>query len=199
MTWLWSYLVPVPSRASPPHLLLPPRAYKYEAKRRRKRGFMAALLVNPPPSSLSLLRFASFRTSSSSCHRPLLRLASPPILCRYRVRALESSSAARKTDDENEEEASKNGEGFDSDGAVAEKTAGEVGEAGGGEFPVEEEFEMEEFDWWRRFVVKTRMLFALPWERVKKRSVLSMKLRGQVGLTGSPAFFSLFVFRDLHS
>ncbi|KAG6501005.1 hypothetical protein ZIOFF_040870 [Zingiber officinale] len=106
---------------------------------------------------------------------------------------LESSSAASKTEGDNEEAASKNGEGFDSDGAVAEKTDGAVGEAEGREFPVEEEFEMEEFDWWRLFVVKTRMLFALPWERVKKGSVLSMKLRGQVGLTGSPAFFSLFL------
>ncbi|XP_042407948.1 serine protease SPPA, chloroplastic-like [Zingiber officinale] len=141
---------------------------------------MAALLLNTPPSSLSLLGFASLRSSSSSCRRPLLRLASPPILCRYRARALESSSAASKTEGDNEEAASKNGEGFDSDGAVAEKTDGAVGEAEGREFPVEEEFEMEEFDWWRLFVVKTRMLFALPWERVKKGSVLSMKLRGQI-------------------
>lgn len=44
------------------------------------------------------------------------------------------------------------------------------------------EFEMEEFDLWRKFIVKVRMLFALPWERVKKGSVLSMKLKGQVGV-----------------
>lgn len=42
------------------------------------------------------------------------------------------------------------------------------------------EFEMEEFDLWRKFIVKVRMLFALPWERVKKGSVLSMKLKGQI-------------------
>lgn len=44
------------------------------------------------------------------------------------------------------------------------------------------EFEMEEFNLWRTFLVKVRMLFALPWERVKKGSVLSMKLKGQVGV-----------------
>lgn len=39
---------------------------------------------------------------------------------------------------------------------------------------------MEEFGPWRQFVVKTRMLFAWPWERVKKGSVLSLKLRGEI-------------------
>lgn len=42
------------------------------------------------------------------------------------------------------------------------------------------EFEMDDFGWWKNFVVKLRMLFAFPWERVKKGSVLSMKLRGQI-------------------
>ncbi|CAA6659671.1 unnamed protein product [Spirodela intermedia] len=39
---------------------------------------------------------------------------------------------------------------------------------------------MMEFDWWRRFLVRLRMLFALPWERVRKGSVLSMKLKGTI-------------------
>lgn len=47
------------------------------------------------------------------------------------------------------------------------------------EFP-SGEFEMEEFGWWRQFVVKLRMLIAPPWQRVRKGSVLSMKLRGEV-------------------
>ncbi|KAK1268512.1 hypothetical protein QJS04_geneDACA006755 [Acorus gramineus] len=42
------------------------------------------------------------------------------------------------------------------------------------------EFAMEEFGPWRTFVVKLRMLFALPWERVRKGSVLSMKLKGEI-------------------
>lgn len=44
------------------------------------------------------------------------------------------------------------------------------------------EFEFREFGAWKRFTVKCKMLFAFPWERVRKGSVLSMKLRGQVQL-----------------
>lgn len=44
------------------------------------------------------------------------------------------------------------------------------------------EFEFREFGAWKRFTVKCKMLFSFPWERVRKGSVLSMKLRGQVQL-----------------
>ncbi|XP_056170766.1 serine protease SPPA, chloroplastic isoform X2 [Syzygium oleosum] len=42
------------------------------------------------------------------------------------------------------------------------------------------EFEFEEFGAWKKFGVKLKMLVAFPWERVKKGSVLTMKLRGQI-------------------
>lgn len=42
------------------------------------------------------------------------------------------------------------------------------------------EFEFEKFSPWKNFTVKLRMLVAFPWERVRKGSVLTMKLRGQV-------------------
>lgn len=42
------------------------------------------------------------------------------------------------------------------------------------------EFEFEKVSGWKSFVVKLRMLIAFPWERVRKGSVLTMKLRGQV-------------------
>lgn len=42
------------------------------------------------------------------------------------------------------------------------------------------EFEFEEYGAWKRLVVKFRMLFAFPWERIRKGSVLTMKLRGQI-------------------
>lgn len=42
------------------------------------------------------------------------------------------------------------------------------------------EFEYEKPSSWMSFVVKLRMLLTLPWQRVKKGSVLTMKLRGQV-------------------
>ncbi|KAG0466381.1 hypothetical protein HPP92_017961 [Vanilla planifolia] len=48
-----------------------------------------------------------------------------------------------------------------------------------GEYPLGE-FEIEEFGWWMKVMVKLRMLFALPWERVKKGSVLTMKLGGRI-------------------
>ncbi|KAI4303748.1 hypothetical protein MLD38_039344 [Melastoma candidum] len=47
------------------------------------------------------------------------------------------------------------------------------------EFPTGE-FEFREFGPWRKLGVKVKMLVAFPWERVKKGSVLTMKLRGQI-------------------
>ncbi|KAK4479288.1 hypothetical protein RD792_014799 [Penstemon davidsonii] len=42
------------------------------------------------------------------------------------------------------------------------------------------EFVYKELDPWASFTVKLKMLFALPWERVKKGSVLTMKIRGEI-------------------
>ncbi|MED6194097.1 hypothetical protein PIB30_025344 [Stylosanthes scabra] len=42
------------------------------------------------------------------------------------------------------------------------------------------EFKFEPVTGFRTFLVKLNMLFALPWERVRKGSVLTMKLRGQI-------------------
>ncbi|KAM3380878.1 serine protease SPPA, chloroplastic isoform X1 [Capsicum galapagoense] len=42
------------------------------------------------------------------------------------------------------------------------------------------EFEFEEYGAWKSLIVKFKMLFAFPWERVRKGSVLTMKLRGQI-------------------
>ncbi|KAK9926196.1 hypothetical protein M0R45_023438 [Rubus argutus] len=42
------------------------------------------------------------------------------------------------------------------------------------------EFQFQEASLWKSFVIKLRMLFAYPWERVKKGSVLTMTLRGQI-------------------
>jgi len=48
------------------------------------------------------------------------------------------------------------------------------------------EFEFEPITGWRNFVVKVKMLIAYPWERVRKGSVLTMKLRGQVSFYPFP-------------
>ncbi|KAJ8752251.1 hypothetical protein K2173_003887 [Erythroxylum novogranatense] len=42
------------------------------------------------------------------------------------------------------------------------------------------DFQFRELGAWERFLVKLRMLVAFPWERVRKGSVLTMKLRGQI-------------------
>lgn len=50
---------------------------------------------------------------------------------------------------------------------------------GDDEYPTGE-FEFRPYGPWDSFLVKCKMLFAIPWERVQKGSVLTMKLRGQV-------------------
>ncbi|KAL3824792.1 hypothetical protein ACJIZ3_020821 [Penstemon smallii] len=42
------------------------------------------------------------------------------------------------------------------------------------------EFVYKKLDPWASFTVKLKMLFALPWERVKKGSVLTMKIQGEI-------------------
>ncbi|KAK9105356.1 hypothetical protein Scep_022200 [Stephania cephalantha] len=90
------------------------------------------------------------------------------------VRALESSASETKKD--------KDGGGADSDsetelGKSVDDNNGSV--RGNGDY-ADGEFVFQERDGWKSFVVKLRMLFALPWERVRKGSVLSMKLRGKI-------------------
>lgn len=142
---------------------------------------MSTLLINSqsPPSALihgflnrsrSVPNLAAASRSSSRQSHVLLLSSNLPRR-RFRARAVEPSTA--KTSDDEE---SKSVGNLNSDAAAVEKAV-PVGWAS--DYPTGE-FEMEEFGWWRCFVVKVRMLFALPWERVRKRSVLSMQLRGQV-------------------
>eukprot|EP00252_Welwitschia_mirabilis_P014721 TRINITY_DN3254_c0_g1_i1.p1 TRINITY_DN3254_c0_g1~~TRINITY_DN3254_c0_g1_i1.p1 ORF type:complete len:707 (-),score=128.67 TRINITY_DN3254_c0_g1_i1:275-2395(-) len=42
------------------------------------------------------------------------------------------------------------------------------------------EFDYKPLQGWSLFIVKLKMLFALPWERVKKGSILHMKLKGKI-------------------
>ncbi|XP_022885616.1 serine protease SPPA, chloroplastic-like [Olea europaea var. sylvestris] len=42
------------------------------------------------------------------------------------------------------------------------------------------EFVFRKYDLWESFTVKLKMLFAFPWERVKKGSVLTMRIRGEI-------------------
>ncbi|XP_073010408.1 serine protease SPPA, chloroplastic [Typha latifolia] len=134
------------------------------------------LLLKPPPlslhalnqqgrklSTLLLLSSPSPKHQSFFSSRLLFSNSSSPTPLRspFPIRALDSKAA-----EEGEKEAT--------DGAPPP-----IPEDKDASFPTGE-FEMEEFNWWRRFVVKARMLIAPPWERVKKGSVLSIKLRGQI-------------------
>ncbi|XP_038975089.1 serine protease SPPA, chloroplastic-like [Phoenix dactylifera] len=166
----------------PPHGQL--HALNHSASRRNLSAFLASSSFKPPLSPL--LHFSPSLPSSSSRPPPLRRssLSSPRRI--FPVRALESSSTAR-TNNEDKEESKAGGE---DDGAPPSSPSTAAASGPGDGVLVEKagldgvlptgEFEMEEFGWWKSFVVKLRMLFAFPWERVKKGSVLTMKLRGQI-------------------
>lgn len=57
------------------------------------------------------------------------------------------------------------------------------------------EFVYREHDFWKNLVVKSRMLIAWPWQRVKKGSVLTMKLRGEVRYWFCFLCFHVFAFQ----
>ncbi|XP_010905778.1 serine protease SPPA, chloroplastic isoform X1 [Elaeis guineensis] len=167
-------------------LLKPPHGRLHAVNHSTSRSALSTLLSSSKPPLSPLLHISPSLPSFSSPPPPLRRssLSFPRRI--FPVRALESSSTAR-TDNEDKEKSKAGGE---DDGAPpsSSSTTAESGTDDGvlvekagldGGLPTGE-FEMEEFAWWKSFVVKLRMLFAFPWERVKKGSVLTMKLRGQI-------------------
>ncbi|XWS51278.1 hypothetical protein CRYUN_Cryun12cG0163000 [Craigia yunnanensis] len=81
----------------------------------------------------------------------------------FSTRAFDDSSSSIETQKEKEEKVgSQSGERPETE----EYPSGEV--------------EYERMSGWKSFVVKFKMLIAFPWERVRKGSVLTMKLRGQI-------------------
>ncbi|CAN6714220.1 unnamed protein product [Malus baccata var. baccata] len=101
----------------------------------------------------------------SQCHRLQSVSPSPPLSLRsISARAFDSSSPETKEEESKE-----------SDGEIVIKTT----TADTKEYP-SGEFQFEKASAWKSFVVKLRMLIAFPWQRVKKGSVLTIKLRGQV-------------------
>ncbi|XP_009346423.1 serine protease SPPA, chloroplastic [Pyrus x bretschneideri] len=101
----------------------------------------------------------------SQCLRPQSISPSPPLSLRsISARAIESSSPETKEEELKE-----------SDGEIVNK----ITTADTKEYP-SGEFQFEKASAWKSFVVKLRMLIAFPWQRVKKGSVLTIKLRGQV-------------------
>lgn len=95
---------------------------------------------------------------------------------KFLVRAFDSSSEeTKKTEGEQEEEQEKDGNESGSEVRVSSERVRKSEE----DYP-SGEFQFEKPGAWKSFVVKLRMLVAFPWERVRKGSVLTMKLRGQI-------------------
>ncbi|KAL9337614.1 hypothetical protein Peur_069383 [Populus x canadensis] len=115
----------------------------------------ASILSKKPPnlsSSLALFRKATLYSSFLS--------PSSSFRCRtFSVRAFDSDDS--KTEQEEEKKESFHVKKSDED------------------YP-SGEFDFQEIGAWNRFLVKLKMLIAFPWERVRKGSVLTMKLRGQI-------------------
>ncbi|GMP33183.1 hypothetical protein CsSME_00006617 [Camellia sinensis var. sinensis] len=147
-----------------------------------RRSFSSITLSSSPPSilltpSLSPLRskFSLF-TPLSNPPQPLFQsLSNSRPRRNLSIRAFDSSSEAKKDQVSAEKEKDPNSSETPGDGGNGSvRSSDDVYPSG--------EFEFEEFGAWRKFVVKLRMLFAFPWERIRKGSVLNMKLRGQVSI-----------------
>ncbi|KAM5571019.1 hypothetical protein ABKV19_011578 [Rosa sericea] len=117
---------------------------------------------------------ASLSTPLLHSHcRPLFSHSPSPLSLRRRlsVRAFDDSSSATKP-----EESTENGAVSAPEAKIDAENANATTDK---DYP-SGEFQFQEASLWKSFVVKLRMLFAYPWERVKKGSVLTMTLRGQI-------------------
>ncbi|KAI4335855.1 hypothetical protein L6164_014460 [Bauhinia variegata] len=132
------------------------------------------LSVSCPTRSPTALQFqCRFSVSSLSLTHPLT--LKPFQSCRGQsVRAFDSSDAKNEAPVE-QELVKKDGKDGDYDSGVNNESV----KLTDGDYP-SGEFEFEPITGWRSFLVKLKMLVAFPWERVRKGSVLTMKLRGQI-------------------
>ncbi|KAI3504727.1 hypothetical protein L1887_26405 [Cichorium endivia] len=124
----------------------------------------AILTKSRPPRHLPPSQFSLPHVTSTHYHLPKPHRS-------ISIRAVNSSS-----DTKSEDVSSENQDGkidlkseLDNNGSVRGDDAYPSGE-----------FEYESPGAWKTFVVKLRMLIAYPWQRVRKGSVLNLKLRGQI-------------------
>ncbi|XP_021909194.1 serine protease SPPA, chloroplastic isoform X2 [Carica papaya] len=122
------------------------------------RYYPLAFLSNPPSS---LLLPHSLSSSSSHYQRRS-----------FSARAFDDSSSPSDTRRQPQQQEAENEK-------VKEEEEREVLMGKPEDFP-SGEFVYEKMNAWKSFIVKLRMLIAFPWERVRKGSVLTMKLRGQI-------------------
>lgn len=124
-----------------------------------------ASVILSASNSIDVPSSSSLRFALSLCPRGL----AGPTRRSFSVRAFESSSSS---------DSAKLG---DEDAETEEKVHSERVRRSEEEYP-SGEFRFEKPSALKSFVVKLRMLVAFPWERVRKGSVLTMKLRGQVSI-----------------
>ncbi|XP_057439776.1 serine protease SPPA, chloroplastic-like [Lotus japonicus] len=140
---------------------------------------MSTLLLLPTPPFTSIHRRSNTTLSSSSSaslsllpshHHPLTLPRFHSTARRGNLSLLRRAVDSSSFSDPKTEEAAEQDEGSVNSETV--RLADEDYPSG--------EFEFEAITGWRNFLVKVKMLFAYPWERVRKGSVLTMKLRGQI-------------------
>lgn len=146
-------------------------------------------------SSLSHLHFSRRFSLSLPSHYLPLTLETPSSSSSLRepsrnfsTQAFDSSSET-KAGDEKEQRVGKEDNGNGSEVRVNSESVRSSDE----EYP-SGEFQFEKPGAWKSFVVKLRMLVAFPWERVRKGSVLTMKLRGQVFLSFLPLAGYIYIY-----
>ncbi|XP_020239250.1 serine protease SPPA, chloroplastic [Cajanus cajan] len=134
---------------------------------------MSKLLLHSSPLTTSIHRCNALSSAFSlqfQCRFSSSLLSRPhPLRSHARrgglsPRAFDSSSDAKSAE-----------EAEDKEGAVENRSVMIADE----DYP-SGEFDFEPITGWRSFLVKLKMLLAFPWERVRKGSVLTMKLRGQI-------------------
>lgn len=154
--------------------------------RRKDVGEMSKLLLLQTPHFTTV----HIRTTISS----LLSKSPPPILYLRRLQTLPPPLPSPYYSEFYRNFSCKSFDTTNDDVVTSEEKAkDEIGDDGNGKMSGSEhkgkgddveyptgEFEFSPYGTWESFLVKCKMLFAIPWERVRKGSVLTMKLRGQI-------------------
>ncbi|OIW15427.1 hypothetical protein TanjilG_12281 [Lupinus angustifolius] len=123
------------------------------------------------PSTPHLTSFQRSHSLSFSSSIPFQSQFSHTLPRHLSLRAFNSSSSSSFSDPKSKEEENILGKGEEEENGINNKSDEDYPSG---------EFEFEPITGWRNFLVKLKMLVALPWERVRKGSVLTMKLRGQI-------------------
>ncbi|GAV77766.1 Peptidase_S49 domain-containing protein [Cephalotus follicularis] len=121
------------------------------------RSLTSITILSKPLTTFKPVSSSPLKSKHRRFSAPLLHSTPITIPCHLSLRAFGDSSSSCNTKHEKEEE------------EVIDKQDYPSGD-----------FEFVKFGAWKTLVVKFRMLIAFPWQRVRKGTVLNMKLRGQI-------------------